>query len=65
MRELATSESDVSYRLRAVRFLGRNGNQEDLALLQQVLAARNEQPSVVEAAQIAYTALSTGQSQTQ
>ncbi len=63
MRELATSESDVSYRLRAVRFLGRNGNQEDLALLQQVLAARNEQPSVVEEAQNGYTALSTGQSQ--
>ena len=65
MREIATSESDVSYRLRAVRFLGRNGNQEDLALLQQVLAARNEQPSVVEAAQNAYTALSAGQPQPQ
>lgn len=65
IREIATSESDVSYRVRAVRFLGRNGNQEDLALLQQVLAARNEQPSVVEAAQNAYTALSTGQSQAQ
>ena len=63
MRELAASEYDVSYRLRAVRFLGRNGNQEDLALLQQVLAAQNEQPSVVEAAQNAFSALSAGQPQ--
>ncbi len=65
MREIATSESDVSYRVRAVRFLGRNGSQEELALLQQVLAAQNEQPSVVEAAQNASTALSTGQPQPQ
>ncbi len=58
MRQGASTESEVSYRLRAVRFLGRNGSQEDLALLQQVLAAPNEQPSVVEAAQKAYSRLS-------
>ncbi len=65
MREVAAYESDVNYRLKAVRFLGRNGNQGDLALLEQVLAAQNEQPSVVEAAQNAYSALSAGQPQPQ
>ena len=61
MRQLAVSESDVSYRIKAVRFLGRNGNHEDFSLLQKVLESQNEQPSVVEAAQNAYTNLSTSQ----
>ncbi len=61
MRQLAVSKSDISYRIRAVRFLGRNGNQEDFPLLQQVMESRNEQPSVVEAAQNAHTDLSTRQ----
>ncbi len=58
MRQLAASDSDVSYRIRAVRFLGRNGNQDDLSLLQQVLESQNEQPSVKEAAQNALAELS-------
>ena len=59
MRQVVASESDVSYRRRAVRFLGRNGNQEDYSLLQQVMESQNEQPSIVEAAQNAYADLST------
>ncbi len=59
MRQIVASESDVSYRRRAVRFLGRNGNQEDYSLLQQVMESQNEQPSIVEAAQNAYADLST------
>ena len=59
MRQIVTSESDVTYRRRAVRFLGRNGNQEDYSLLRQVMDSQNEQPSIVEAAQNAYADLST------
>jgi HEAT repeat protein len=60
MREIAVSESEVSYRLSAIRFLGAHGDQEALPLLQQVADAPHEQPSVREAAELALAAIGSG-----
>lgn len=51
MRQIAVSESEVSYRLGAIRFLSAQGDQEALPFLQQVADAPHEQPSVREAAE--------------
>lgn len=51
MRQIAVSESEVSYRLGAIRFLGAHGDQDALPFLQQVIDAPHEQPSVREAAE--------------
>ncbi len=50
MRRVATADTEVSYRLGALDYLGRHGVAQDLPLLRQVRDAAGEQPSVVQAA---------------
>lgn len=57
MHEVATKEPEVGYRLRAIQFMGKNGNQQSLPILQQIMANPDEQPSIREAAAQAYIAI--------
>jgi HEAT repeat protein len=58
MRQIA--ESEVSYKLGAIRFLGAHGDQEALPFLQQMVDAPHEQQSVREAAEQALAAIGGG-----
>lgn len=57
MHEVATQEVEVGYRLRAIQFLTKNGDQQSLSLLQQIMDNPREQPSVREAAEQAWMAI--------
>jgi HEAT repeat protein len=57
MHEVAITEPEVGYRLRAIQFLAKNGNQQSLPILQQIMANADEQPSIREAAEQAYMAI--------
>ncbi len=59
MRRVVIADAEVSYRLGALGYLGRHGDARDLPLLQQVLDATGEQPSVVQAARQAHASIST------
>lgn len=50
MHEIALKEPEVGYRLRAIQFIAKHGDQHSLALLQEIMANPNEQPSLREAA---------------
>ena len=58
MRSLATSQEDVSYRLRAIRFLADQGDREALPLLQEIAESSAEQTSIRDAAGQAYVTIS-------
>jgi len=61
MRQLAMSDVDVTYRMAAMRFLARQGDQEALPLLQRLLDSPREQPSILEAAAQTQEAIRSGQ----
>ena len=50
MRQLVTSNAEVSYRLQAIRFLATLGDSQALGALQQVMLSATEQPSIRDAA---------------
>lgn len=58
MRHLVTSQEEVSYRLRAIRFLTDHGDREALPLLQELAASSEEQASIRDAAGQAYVTIS-------
>ena len=58
MRQLVTSEVEVSYRLQAIRYLGAQGDGQALRALQQVMLSSNEQPSIRDAATQAHAEIS-------
>ena len=57
MRSVVASESEPTYRLRAIRYLTAQGDQQSLATLQVVMNSPNEQPSIRDAAAHAYRAI--------
>ncbi len=57
MRRLASSDAEVSYRLRAIRFLSAQGDRQALPALQQVIKSPNEPTSVREAAKKAHATI--------
>jgi hypothetical protein len=58
MRQLVTSNADVSYRLQAIRFVTAQGDGQALGPLQQVMQSPTEQPSIRDAAAQAYATIS-------
>jgi HEAT repeat protein len=58
MRQLVSSPAEPSYRLQAIRYLTAQGDRQALGVLQIVMNASNEQPSIRDAAAQAYTAIS-------
>ena len=60
MREIATSEYELRYRLEAMRFLGKHNDHEAIPALQHVAASPHEQPSVRQAAEAALSAITQG-----
>jgi hypothetical protein len=59
MRQVVSSQAEPSYRLQAIRYLSAQGDRQALGILQTVMSASNEQPSIRDAAAQAYTAIST------
>lgn len=57
MHEVATKEPEVGYRFRAIQFMAKTGDQQSLPLLQKIMDTPDEQPSIREAAEQAYTAI--------
>ena len=57
MRSVVASQSEPTYRLRAIRFLTAQGDQQSLGTLQVVMNSPNEQPSIRDAAAHAYRAI--------
>ena len=58
MRQLVTSEAEPSYRLQAIRYVTAQADQQALPALQAVMHSTNEQPSIRDAANQAYRAIS-------
>jgi hypothetical protein len=54
MRSVLASQTEPSYRLRAIGYLTAQGDQQSLATLQVVMNSPNEQPSIRDAAARAY-----------
>ncbi len=54
MRSVLASQTEPSYRLRAIGYLTAQGDQQSLATLQAVMNSPNEQPSIRDAAARAY-----------
>jgi HEAT repeat protein len=57
MRQLVSSDAEVSYRLRAIRFLSAQGDRQALPSLQQLMRSAAEQPSIREAAARAHATI--------
>ena len=57
MRQIAASAGEPGYRLRAIRYLAAQGDQQSLGLLQGIMRNPSEQPSVRDAAGNAYRLL--------
>jgi hypothetical protein len=57
MRQIAGSAVEPNYRLRAIRYLATQGDQQSLGILQTIMKNASEQPSVRDAATSAYRAL--------
>jgi hypothetical protein len=57
MHEVVTRESEVGYRFRALQFIAKTGDQQSLPLLQKIIENPDEQPSIREAAEQAYTTI--------
>lgn len=57
MRRIAASPGEPGYRLRAIRYLAMQGDQQSLGMLQAIMRNTSEQPSVRDAAGNAYRAL--------
>ena len=54
MRSVVASQSEPSYRLRAIRYLTAQGDQQSLGTLQALMNSPSEQPSIRDAAAHAY-----------
>jgi thioredoxin-like negative regulator of GroEL len=54
MRQVLASQTEPTYRLRAIRYLTVQGDQQSLGTLQAVMNSPNEQPSIRDAAAHAY-----------
>ena len=57
MRQIAESAGEPGYRLRAIRYLATQGDQQSLPILQALMRNPNTQPSVRDAAGNAYRLL--------
>ena len=57
MRQIAATAGEPGYRLRAIRYLAANGDQQSLGVLQAIMRNSSEQPSVRDAAASAYRML--------
>jgi hypothetical protein len=57
MRQVAGSDSEPGYRLRAIRYLAAQGDRQALDVLQVVMNSPREQPSIRDAAASAYRIL--------
>jgi len=57
MRQVATSQAEPGYRLQAIRYLGAQGDQHALSVLNTLMHAPNEQPSIRDAAATAYAVI--------
>ena len=51
------SQSEPTYRLRAIRYLTMQGDQQSLGTLQVLMNSPNEQPSIRDAAAHAYRSI--------
>ena len=58
MRQLVISDAEVSYRLQAIRFLAGLNDAQALGPLQMVMQSPTEQPSIRDAAALAYATIS-------
>ena len=54
MRQVVASQSEPTYRLRAIRYLSMQGDQQSLATLRVLMNSPSEQPSIRDAAANAY-----------
>lgn len=57
IRQLVTSQAEPSYRLQAIRYLTAQGDRQGLGVLQVVMHASHEPPSIRDAAAHAYATL--------
>jgi HEAT repeat protein len=57
MRQLVTSQAEPGYRLRAIRYLSAQGDEQALAALHVLMHSPNEQPSIRDAAAQAYAVI--------
>ena len=57
MRQVATSGTELSYRMQAIKFLTAQGDRQSLPALQQIMQSSAEQPSIRDAAGQAYAAI--------
>lgn len=57
MRQLLTSNADVSYRMQAIRFLAAQGDRQALVPLEFLMQSPTEQPSIRDAAAQAHAAI--------
>lgn len=57
MRSVVASQSEPTYRLRAIRYLTVQGDQQSLGTLQVLMNSPNEQPSIRDAAAHAYRSI--------
>lgn len=57
MRQIAGSGAEPNYRVRAIRYLATQGDQQSLGILQAIMKNASEQPSVRDAATSAYRVL--------
>jgi HEAT repeat protein len=57
MRQVVASQAEPSYRLRAIRYLAAQGDQQSLPSLQMIMQSPAEQPSIRDAAAQAYRAI--------
>ena len=58
MRQVAASDAEPAYRLRAIQYLTAQGDQQALATLRVLMQSSTEQPSIRDAAARAFQALS-------
>jgi len=57
MRQVAGSGAEPGYRLQAIRYLAAQGDRQALAILQQIMRTPAEQPSIRDAASLAYATI--------